>query len=116
MNVQISDGTLMPFQNCKRIERLTLTGCQKLSDLSLVKMVTNNRSLLALDVTALEGVTDATMNAVADHCYRLQGLNITSCRKITDESLIKVAQKCRHLKRVRGFFLLSQAIANKYTA
>lgn len=101
MNVQISDGVLLPFQNCKRIERLTLTGCQKLSDLSLVKMVTNNRSLLALDVTAIEGVTDATMLAVANHCYRLQGLNITSCRKISDDSLIQIANHCRHLKRLK---------------
>jgi F-box and leucine-rich repeat protein GRR1 len=101
MNVQVSDGTLQPFQNCKRIERLTLTGCQKLNDLSLVKMVTNNRSLLALDVTAIEGVSDVTMNAVANNCYRLQGLNITSCRKITDDSLINIAHHCRHLKRLK---------------
>jgi F-box and leucine-rich repeat protein GRR1 len=101
MNVQVSDGVLLPFQNCKRVERLTLTGCQKLSDLSLVKMVTSNRSLLALDVTAIEGVTDATMNAVADNCFRLQGLNITSCRKIGDDSLINIAQHCRHLKRLK---------------
>ncbi|KIW06372.1 uncharacterized protein PV09_02828 [Verruconis gallopava] len=101
MGVQVSDGTLQPFQNCKRIERLTLTGCQKLSDLSLVKMVTDNRSLLALDVTAIEGVTDYTMNAVARNCFRLQGLNITSCRKITDDSLINIAHHCRHLKRLK---------------
>ena len=101
MNVQVSDGTLQPFQNCKRIERLTLTGCQKLSDLSVAKMVDANRSLLALDVTALEGVTDVTMNAVASNCFRLQGLNITNCRKIGDESLINVARNCRHLKRLK---------------
>jgi F-box and leucine-rich repeat protein GRR1 len=98
---QVSDGTLQPFKGCKRIERLTLTGCSKLSDLSVAKMVEGNRSLLALDVTSLEGVTDVTMNAVADNCFRLQGLNISACRKITDESLVNVARNCRHLKRLK---------------
>ena len=101
MNIQISDGTLLPFQDCKRIERLTLTGCSKLTDYSLVHMVTNNRSLLALDVTAIDGVTDKTMDAVAANCYRLQGLNITHCRKISDDSLINIARNCRHLKRLK---------------
>jgi F-box and leucine-rich repeat protein GRR1 len=100
LGTSVSDGTLQPFGNCKRIERLTLTGCSKLSDLSVARMVEGNRSLLALDVTSLEGVTDLTMNAVANNCFRLQGLNISTCRKITDESLINVARNCRHLKRV----------------
>jgi F-box and leucine-rich repeat protein GRR1 len=101
MGIQISDGTLLPFENCKRIERLTLTGCTKLTDFALVKTIRNNRSLLALDVTAIQGVTDVTMNAVADNCFRLQGLNITACSKIGDESLINIAQHCRHLKRLK---------------
>jgi F-box and leucine-rich repeat protein GRR1 len=101
LGTQVSDGTLQPFASCKRIERLTLTGCQKLSDLSIVKMVEGNRSLLALDVTGVEGVTDATMNAVADNCFRLQGLNISACRQITDDSLVNVARNCRHLKRLK---------------
>jgi F-box and leucine-rich repeat protein GRR1 len=96
----ISDGTLQPFEQCNRIERLTLTGCTKLTDLSVAKMVNDNRSLLALDVTGMEGVTDVTMEAVANNCFRLQGLNITSCRKVTDDSLVNVARSCRHLKRV----------------
>lgn len=99
---QVSDGTLMPFAACKRIERLTLTNCMKLTDLSVARMIQGNRSLLALDVTGLENITDVTMHAVADNCLRLQGLNITNCRKITDESLEHVARSCRYVKRVRS--------------
>ncbi|KAF2432036.1 RNI-like protein [Tothia fuscella] len=98
---QVSDGTLAPFEQCNRIERLTLTNCTKLTDLSVAKMVNGNRSLLALDVTCMEGVTDVTMEAVANNCFRLQGLNITSCRKVTDDSLVQVARSCRHLKRLK---------------
>jgi F-box and leucine-rich repeat protein GRR1 len=98
---QVSDGTLIPFGTCKRIERLTLTNCSKVSDFSLAKMLEGNRSLLALDVTGLDAITDQTMNAIADNCVRLQGLNVTNCKRITDESLEAVARKCRHVKRVK---------------
>lgn len=98
---QISDGTVQPFVHCKRIERLTLTGCTKLTDHGVVALVTGSNSLLALDITGLEAVTDHTLNAVAEHCHRLQGLNITDCSKVTDESLSSMAKNCRYLKRVR---------------
>lgn len=97
---EVSDGTLQPLSGCKRVERLTLTNCTKLTDLSLTAMLKDNRSLLALDVTGLEGITDRTMFALAENVVRLQGLNITNCKKISDESLEAVARSCRHLKRV----------------
>jgi len=97
----VSDGTLYPFAGCKRIERLTLTNCNKLTDLSIPKLLDGNRALLALDVTGLDSITDITMNAVADNCLRLQGLNVTNCRKITDESIENIARNCRYLKRLK---------------
>jgi F-box and leucine-rich repeat protein GRR1 len=101
LNNHISDGVLMPFAGCKRIERLTLTGCTKLSDLSIAQVVEGNRSLMALDVTGVEGVTDESIYAVARNCYRLQGLNITNCEKVTDASLVAIAENCRYVKRLK---------------
>jgi F-box and leucine-rich repeat protein GRR1 len=97
----ISDGTLEPLSVCKRIERLTLTNCHKLTDLSLTSMLQDNRSLLALDITGLDSVTDRSMFTLAENAVRLQGLNITNCKKITDESLESVAKSCKHLKRLK---------------
>ncbi|KAF2875504.1 ubiquitin ligase complex F-box protein GRR1 [Massariosphaeria phaeospora] len=98
---EVSDGTLQPLSGCKRVERLTLTNCTKLTDLSVSAMLTNNRSLLALDVTGLDSITDKSMFTLSEHAVRLQGLNITNCRKISDESLVAVAKSCRHLKRLK---------------
>lgn len=100
LNDQISDGTVQPFVQCKRIERLTLTSCVKLTDHGVIALVSGNRSLLALDITGLDSVTDHTLLTVADNCTRLQGLNITDCLKVTDESLVAVSESCKHLKRV----------------
>ncbi|KAF2020573.1 RNI-like protein [Aaosphaeria arxii CBS 175.79] len=101
LNSDVSDGTLQPLSSCKRVERLTLTNCSKLTDLSLTAMLQGNRSLLALDVTNLDAITDKTMFTLASNAIRLQGLNITNCKKITDESLDAVARACRHLKRLK---------------
>lgn len=100
LNDQINDGTVKPFMLCKRIERLTLTGCVKLTDGGVCSLINGSRSLLALDITGLDAVTDHTLRAVAANCLRLQGLNITDCSKVTDESLVAVAEHCHFLKRV----------------
>nr|POE56221.1 scf e3 ubiquitin ligase complex f-box protein grra [Quercus suber] len=98
---QVSDGTLYGMRDCKRIERLTLTSCTKLTDVSLNPLIEGNRSLLALDVTGLDQLTDQTMMTVANNCLRLQGLNITGCKKISDASISAIAKNCRHLKRLK---------------
>ena len=97
---EINDGTLQPFEHCKRIERLTLTGCHNLTDRGVLMLVEGNRNLLALDVTGITAITDVTVRALAQHCPRLQGLNVTNCRNIQDESLMPLAKGCRYLKRV----------------
>ncbi|GAB7358207.1 hypothetical protein MBLNU230_g0359t1 [Neophaeotheca triangularis] len=97
----IADGVLVGMRECKRIERLTLTNCTKLTDWSIVPLVEGNRSLLALDVTGLQWLTDNTILTVAEHCLRLQGLNVTGCRAITDKSVVAIAKSCRHLKRLK---------------
>ncbi|KAK0509886.1 hypothetical protein JMJ35_007280 [Cladonia borealis] len=101
LNDQISDGTVNPFQMCKRIERLTLTGCVKLTDGGVCSLIYGSRSLLALDITGLDAITDHTLKAVSENCGRLQGLNITDCSKVTDDSLVAVAEHCHLLKRLK---------------
>jgi F-box and leucine-rich repeat protein GRR1 len=101
LGAEVSDGTLRPLSSCKRVERLTLTNCTRLSDLSLEAMLEDNRYILALDVTNVEFITDRSMLALAKHAVRLQGLNITNCKRITDDSLEAVAKNCRHLKRLK---------------
>lgn len=100
LSEQISDGTVQPFIQCNRIERLTLTSCVKLTDHGVISLIDGSRGLLALDITGLESVTDHTLLAVSENCPRLQGLNITDCSRVTDESLVAVAEACRYLKRV----------------
>lgn len=102
---EVSDGTLIPLSLCKRIERLTLPGCSKLTDLSISQMIRGNRSLMAVDVSDVEMISDSTMHTLAENCFRLQGLNVSSCKGLTDESLVAVARNCRRIKRVSTILL-----------
>ncbi|KAF7714279.1 SCF E3 ubiquitin ligase complex F-box protein grrA [Penicillium ucsense] len=97
----VSDGTVVPFAQCKRIERLTLTNCSKLTDKGVSDLVEGNRHLQALDVSDLASLTDHTLYTVARNCPRLQGLNITGCSNVTDDSLLVVSQNCRQIKRLK---------------
>lgn len=97
---KVNDGSVHCFVSCKRIERLTLTNCAKLTDSSVSELLQGSRHLQALDVSELGSLTDHTMTAIADNCPRLQGLNITNCSKVTDESLVAISEKCRQIKRV----------------
>ncbi|KAJ6129787.1 SCF ubiquitin ligase complex subunit [Penicillium capsulatum] len=97
----VSDGTVVPFAQCKRIERLTLTNCSKLTDKGISDLVEGNRHLQALDVSDLRYLTDHTLYTVSRNCPRLQGLNITGCSNVSDDSLLAVSQNCRQIKRLK---------------
>ncbi|PLN80791.1 hypothetical protein BDW42DRAFT_185810 [Aspergillus taichungensis] len=97
----VSDGTVVPFAQCNRIERLTLTNCSKLTDKGVSELVEGNRHLQALDVSDLRFLTDHTLFTVAKNCPRLQGLNITGCVNASDDSLVTVSENCRQIKRLK---------------
>ncbi|KAI9753119.1 MAG: hypothetical protein M4579_005333 [Chaenotheca gracillima] len=101
LSEQVSDGSIIPLSGCKRVERLTLTNCTKLSDSGVTSLIKGNRALLALDISGLELISDHTLTAVAENCNRLQGLNITGCRQVTDKSMIAVSENCPSIKRLK---------------
>jgi len=97
----VNDGSVMPLNVCKRIERLTLTNCEQLSDIGLTSLLNECHHLLALDISGDVQITQASMFALAENCPRLQGLNISGCTKISNDSMIAVAENCKYIKRVR---------------
>lgn len=113
---EVNDGSVQPFMRCKRIERLTLTGCKKLTDHGVCTLIHGSRALLALDITGLSSITDHTLTTVSENCGRLQGLNITGCSEITDLSLVKVARNCHSLKRVSRFLPLEVSFTDMNAA
>jgi len=100
----VNDGSVVSLAVCTRIERLTLTGCEHITDHGLVGLLTGSHNLLALDISGTRDITEASMMVLADNCTKLQGLNISGCSKISNDSLVAVANSCKQLKRV-GFLI-----------
>ncbi|KAL5354836.1 SCF ubiquitin ligase complex subunit [Pseudogymnoascus australis] len=97
----VNDGSVTPLQVCTQVERLTLTNCHGLTDQGLISLITDNRRLLALDISGDSNITEASINLLAQNCRLLQGLNISGCTKISNESLINVAERCKKIKRLK---------------
>ncbi|XDG02659.1 hypothetical protein ABKA04_002274 [Annulohypoxylon sp. FPYF3050] len=98
---KVNDGSVIPLAVCTRVERLTLTNCQGLTDLGLIPLVKSNQHLLALDISGDINVTEKSIIAIAENCRRLQGLNVSNCKQISNESLIQLAESCRFIKRLK---------------
>lgn len=98
----VNDGSMQPLTRCTRLERLTLTNCQLLTDSPLMDILRRNPRIQALDLSQLESITDATLQVVAENCPRLQGLNIAGCKQITDRSMMPLSVGRRMLRRVCG--------------
>lgn len=105
----VNDDMLLKLLPCRNLERLTLTGCSKLTDRSLVPLLRNNKSILSVDMTNLDQVTSATLTKLAQNCPKLQGLYASGCKNITDDAVNVLADRCPSLKRVKfnGCFFLS---------
>lgn len=96
----VNDGSVAPLSVCSRVERLTLTNCDGLTDSGLIGLLTDSHNLLALDISGDTQITAASMMTLAENCRRLQGLNISGCTKISNESMVAVAESCKYIKRV----------------
>lgn len=96
----VSDGSVQSLKTCKRIERLTLTGCVGLSDAGLRDLLEDCNHLLALDISGDTQITSSSMYKLAENCSRLQGLNISGCTQVSSKSMIAVAEGCKYIKRV----------------
>ncbi len=103
---RVNDGSVLPLSVCTKVERLTLTNCEGLTDQGLIGLVTDNDHLLALDISHDIQITEGSINVLADNCRQLQGLNVSSCTRISNEAMIKVAQNCKYIKRVNSDVLL----------
>lgn len=97
---QISDAILLKLQPCRRLERLTLVNCKRVTDRGLCDIISRNVGLIALDVTNLDAITDLSVLVAASRNKNLQGLNLSGCLKITDDAITSIAVSCPSLRRV----------------
>ncbi|POW15713.1 hypothetical protein PSTT_01905 [Puccinia striiformis] len=82
------------------IERLTLSGCNAITDDSIIKILKNSKDLVALDLSDCKLITDNCIHAVGTHSKFLQGLNLSGCKSMTDTGLQSL-KNCKALRRLK---------------
>jgi F-box and leucine-rich repeat protein GRR1 len=104
LSILIEDLHVMTLRSCKQLERLTLAGCSKLTDIGLCTLINDiGHKLSSIDLSDVYQITDATIMEAAKSCPQLQGFNLSMSRShygITDNSITVLAEKCTQLKRV----------------
>ncbi|KAI9609310.1 hypothetical protein H4Q26_007260 [Puccinia striiformis f. sp. tritici PST-130] len=117
----MTDHILLRLVNCTRLERLTLSGCNAITDDSIIKILKNSKDLVALDLPIVnlspiitpvynhskilklkycEKITDAALITVATSCPLLLEVDLVGCRLITDASLWMLWKHSSHLREL----------------
>ncbi|XP_055488962.1 uncharacterized protein LOC129695746 isoform X2 [Leucoraja erinacea] len=113
-------------RQCPKMDRLILSSCPQLTDISLFEIGTYLSTIRYLDVSGCKKVTDTGVQAIALSCRKLQYLDLSStgtgkygicllasycnqnlecvklsfCKEITEDALKKLCRNCKQLKLV----------------
>eukprot|EP01034_Spumella_vulgaris_P022494 gene22494-28622_t len=84
------------------LQMLSLSGCVKLTDHSVCKLVEGCRSLRELVLNHCASLTDNVVTAIADCCPLLNGLSVNRCQMISDSSLLHLANTSKAIERINA--------------
>ncbi|KAI9249895.1 hypothetical protein BY458DRAFT_559863 [Sporodiniella umbellata] len=103
----INDDSLAVLSICEHLDRVTLAGCDSITDNGLSYFCKHaGRFLSCIDLSEMTEITDRSLFTIANACPHLQGLNISLSKEpnqetVTDKSILQIAQRCKKLKRIR---------------
>ncbi|KAI8140860.1 hypothetical protein BJV82DRAFT_671234 [Fennellomyces sp. T-0311] len=110
LSTDVEDAHLTSLKDCERLERVTLTGCSKLTDHGITGFLGTKvrTSLVSMDLGDVTNVTDASIKRIAEICPSLQGLNLSMCKEspgrfegITDDGVVVLSEACTGLRRIK---------------
>ena len=96
---RLTDASLIAIGNCSVfLEDLSISRCSLwLTDIGLSALVRGCSNLTALDISQSEQVTDASLIEMSRCCHNLQALKLSKCIKVTDRGLLAVCTGCPRL-------------------
>ncbi|CAO3591157.1 unnamed protein product [Absidia cylindrospora] len=93
----VTNESLTPFfmHNPNRLTHVSLAGCHRVSDASILVLARHVPDLVHLDLRACDLISDISLTAIATSCPRLHHLNVGRIHekhRITNQSIILIAQ------------------------
>ena len=83
---------------CSVLRELSISDCEKITDLSLLELARLGPKLRYLSAAKCYQLTDLGVTAIVKHCYKLRYLNIRGCEAVSDVSLQALATNCSKLR------------------
>ncbi|XP_045049787.2 F-box and leucine-rich repeat protein 13 isoform X1 [Desmodus rotundus] len=93
----ISNEGLMILSRHKKLKELSLSECDKITNIGIQAFCKGSLILEHLDVSYCPQLSDEFITALAIYCINLTSLNIAGCPKITDSAMEVLSAKCGYL-------------------
>ena len=74
------------------LRELSLQNCRRVTDASLIAVVTRCRRLRHVNIKNCRKVSDGLLSAIGAHCPDLVSLNIMGCKKLTTRGLLGLSE------------------------
>mmetsp|Transcript_32323 Transcript_32323/g.30830 ORF Transcript_32323/g.30830 Transcript_32323/m.30830 type:complete len:259 (+) Transcript_32323:44-820(+) len=94
-----NEDVMTKISKCCNLTQLTMD-CRSITDVTLISIANNCRSIIAFTLTFSEFITDCGILKIADSYPDLIELNMSGCEKMTDKSIVRVAECCPNLKHL----------------
>ncbi|XP_010944964.1 dynein regulatory complex subunit 6 isoform X2 [Camelus ferus] len=105
----ITNEGLMILSRHRKLKELSLSECDKITDVGIQLFCKGSPILEHLDVSYCPQLSDEIIKALAIYCISLTSLSIAGCPKITDTGMEMLSAKCHylHILDVSGCILLT---------
>ena len=107
INVQgcsIGDEEVLLMANgCPHLVEICLSGCDGITNASLITLGVNCRHLISIDIGRCKNITDEGLEG----CHLLTNINLSSCEKITDIGTLALAGSCPILQQAERLIVIT---------
>ncbi|EPS44279.1 hypothetical protein H072_1717 [Dactylellina haptotyla CBS 200.50] len=99
--VQLQNEFHAITSTCNNLLSASLEGCS-LSRPTVHRLITNNHSLIQLNISGLEAVSNLTCKHIAESCKLLTSLDISFCANMDARGIRKIVESCTVLRDLRA--------------
>ncbi|KAJ6258411.1 hypothetical protein Dda_6451 [Drechslerella dactyloides] len=99
--VQLQNEFHAITKTCNNLVSASLEGCS-LSRPTVHRLITNNHSLVQLNLSGLEAVSNFTCKHIADSCPLLTTLDVSFCTNMDARGVRKIVEACTRLTDLRA--------------
>lgn len=96
----LTDKHLMLITLATGISRLNLSGCTRISEPLIGKLLYQNLNLVTINFSNIFSLPANILEYISDNCPNLKALNIGNCELVEDTGMVQIIKRCPYLNRL----------------